>query len=499
MLNRMLLVLVTLLTVSYAAEEKLPMPTPQKLPRWRGFNLLEKFNKGNAGPYKEQDFQLISELGFNFVRLPMDYRVWIVDGDWNRFNESVLKEIDQAVAWGQQYQIHVCLNFHRAPGYTVAQPPEPRSLWDEPEVQQVCARHWGTFARRYRGISNRYLSFNLMNEPASIEGPKYAAVVRQLAKAIRDEDPDRLIISDGLGWGRTPCQEIFELNIAQAGRGYQPFQLTHYQASWVNSANWSEPVWPVPQGWGGYLFGPAKAELQKPMVLNVTSAKPAVLSFTVGEVSALSHLVVRKQGDSAPLLDTPFKPGPGAGPWKESTLQPQWEVYRARYDQEFAVDLPIGSYRLTIANTEGDWMTISRAEVRCADRQYAISINPNWATPHYDIDFDPSKPAPLHYAKTSGREQLWTDDVLTWVRLQQEQHVGAMIGEWGAYNKTPHDVTLRWMEDCLANYQRGNLGWALWNFRGSFGILDSGRKDVRYEPFHGHQLDRQMLELLQRY
>jgi endoglucanase len=44
-----------------------------------------------------------------------------------------------------------------------------------------------------------------------------------------------------------------------------------------------------------------------------------------------------------------------------------------------------------------------------------------------------------------------------------------------------------------------NLGWALWNFRGSFGILDSDRKDVQYEDFHGHKLDRQMLTLLQKY
>jgi endoglucanase len=34
---------------------------------------------------------------------------------------------------------------------------------------------------------------------------------------------------------------------------------------------------------------------------------------------------------------------------------------------------------------------------------------------------------------------------------------------------------------------------------GSFGIMDSGRKDVAYEDFHGHKLDRKMLDILQRY
>jgi endoglucanase len=39
----------------------------------------------------------------------------------------------------------------------------------------------------------------------------------------------------------------------------------------------------------------------------------------------------------------------------------------------------------------------------------------------------------------------------------------------------------------------------MWNFRGSFGVLDSDRGDVRYEDFKGHKLDRKLLDLLQRY
>jgi aryl-phospho-beta-D-glucosidase BglC (GH1 family) len=41
---------------------------------WRGFNLLEKFTLNQNAPYKEDDFKWIAELGFNFVRLPADYR-----------------------------------------------------------------------------------------------------------------------------------------------------------------------------------------------------------------------------------------------------------------------------------------------------------------------------------------------------------------------------------------------------------------------------------------
>ena len=53
-------------------------PTAKHLPRWRGFNLLEKFvarGEGNP-PFRESDFELMAEWGFDFARLPMSYLCW---------------------------------------------------------------------------------------------------------------------------------------------------------------------------------------------------------------------------------------------------------------------------------------------------------------------------------------------------------------------------------------------------------------------------------------
>jgi endoglucanase len=74
--------------------------------------------------------------------------------------------------------------------------------------------------------------------------------------------------------------------------------------------------------------------------------------------------------------------------------------------------------------------------------------------------------------------------------------VGVHVGEWGAFNKTPHRVALAWMRDCLALWREAGWGWAVWNLRGAFGILNSRREDVSYEEFRGQKLDRKMLELL---
>ncbi len=84
-----------------------------------------------------------------------------------------------------------------------------------------------------------------------------------------------------------------------------------------------------------------------------------------------------------------------------------------------------------------------------------------------------------------------------WFDLQ-DQGVGVHCGECGCYNETPHPVFLAWFGDVLSVLAERNIGFALWEMHGNFGILDSGRSDVDYEDWHGHKLDRKLLELLQK-
>ncbi len=77
-----------------------------------------------------------------------------------------------------------------------------------------------------------------------------------------------------------------------------------------------------------------------------------------------------------------------------------------------------------------------------------------------------------------------------------ERGVQIHVGEWGCFNKTPHDVALAWMEDCLSLWKEAGWGFSMWNLRGAFGVMDSDRADVQYEDYKGHKLDRKMLELM---
>lgn len=325
-----------------------------EIPLWKGFNLLNKFNPETQSPFDEQDFEIMADWGFNFVRLPLSYWTWSSEDDWYRIDEKIMKEIDQAVEFGKQYNLHVNLNFHRLPGYCI-NPPKPATDLFEDEAPLLAAEHhWKHFSQRYKSVSSKLLSFNLINEAPSVSVEKYDRVAQRLIRTIRNEDLGRLIFVDGKDVGRTPLMTLADVpNIVQSGRGYDPMLISHFRASWVN---WD-----------------------------------------------LIHNFPEKQL-SWPLV----------------------------------------------------------AEGRRYDRQsiYEASVK-SWEP---------------------------------WVAKGGKVHVGEM----GCHNQTPHAVALAWLEDVFDVFKEQGWGWSLWNLKGSFGIINSGRKDVDYENFRGMKLDRKMMELLKR-
>ena len=320
----------------------------RKLPRWRGFNLFEKLAEPPA-PFVESDLHWMAEWGFDFVRLPLDYRCWTDPNDPYKFKEAIFAEIDRTVELGRKLGIHVCLDLHRVPGYTVAQPAEKLDLWTSEEAQKLFCFQWSHFARRYRGIPSRQLSFNLLNEPAKTTAEAYAKVARRAVAAIRARGPRTVDYFGRASLGARP--------------GVRVGRPGHCPKRSLLRSDAGQPLW----GHLGRQQGLAKA-----------------------------HLAVER---------------------RRHGLRPSMAVPR----------------------------------VHRAVEETGIP------------------------GRGRSRRRIC------------------------AYNKTPHDVVLGWIRDLLGLWKEAGWGWAMWNFRGGIGILDSGREDVAYEDFRGHKLDRKLLTLLQQF
>lgn len=479
----------------------LPQPSAARLPRWRGFNLLEKFTQRKDGnpPFLEDDFRMIADLGFNFVRLPMSYLCWTDPRDWTRLSsEKQLQDIDQAVEFGRKHGVHVNMNFHRAPGYCVNPPKERLDLWTSDEALDVCAHHWGAFARRYKGLGNEQVSFDLLNEPADLKEEVYGKVVRRLVQAIRAEDPQRLVIADGLKWGNKPVLSLADLKIAQSTRGYAPMEISHYRASWVDKGNFPAPVWPRMICPGGTLASPAKGADSHAIVINGPFTAETTLRLRVHSVSSSTTLAV--DADARSIFTHAFKPGPGIGEWKQVVYKEEWKVYQNIYDSDYTTAIPAGARQVKIYVPQGDWVQLTELGFRRGGhgRENLVFMGGGWNEKPQPFQYTPEASTPFQGLHGQDATWLWQTQVEPWKKLEA-LGVGVHVGEWGPFNHTPHDVALRWMEDCLSNWKKAGWGWSMWNFRGGFGPLNSSRTDVAYEDYHGQKLDRKMMDLLQKY
>jgi aryl-phospho-beta-D-glucosidase BglC (GH1 family) len=223
-------------------------------------------------------------------------------------------------------------------------------------------------------------------------------------------------------------------------------------------------------------------------------------------VSGKSKLVV--QADGRTIFEKQFDPGPGEGEWEKSVYQEQWNTYQNVYNRDYEAVIPAGTEMVTVQTVEGDWISLSELGINHPTttdlvEEILVQATAGWGqksdtlqyrVPQYTI----AGTRPLGIL-TGGtvRDKAWLKNTMIepWQELEMRGS-GVMVGEFGCFNKTPHDVALRWLADSIANWNEAGWGYAMWNFRGSFGILDSERTDVEYEDFHGHKLDRKMLELM---
>ncbi len=408
---------------------------------------------------------------------------------------------DSAASEGQKVRIPslAWLQFARK-----SQRGKPLNLWNEgasgEEARCQFANRWRMFAARYRGTPSSELSFDLVNEPPNVTGAQYVRAVAGAITAIREEEPSRLIIADGTNFGRQPVPELVSFKVAQSTRGYDPMLLSHYRASWVAGAEyWPVPNWPIMAAFNEYLYGDMKPEFQSPLILKGNFGA-AQLSLKVQRVSTQAHLIVR--ADGVIVFQKLFKPGPGQGEWEKSFVRRDRNGYEVIYDKEYMALLPAGIREVQIEVIEGDWLTFSEVRINPYPATPGKEIvlkpgNSEWGVPQGTVFLDAQgNPLPENKRALYSKETLWTNMVEPWKKFSEATGIGVYVGEWGCYSRTPHAVVLSWMKDCLENWKQARIGWALWQLRGNFGLLDSSRKDVAYGNYKGHQLDRKMLDLL---
>ncbi|MCC4909431.1 glycoside hydrolase family 5 protein [Microbacterium sp. cx-59] len=155
----------------------------------------------------ELDIARIAELGYDHVRLPLNSRS-LIDDD-GRMLEAGFARIDDLIGWCRSHGIWVLLDLHGAPGGQTGTniDDSPRGLPElfmEERYRMLTIRLWEELARRYRH-ETVVLGYDLLNEPLPNDwqytyAGELAELYRALTIAIREIDPDHLIVYEGAHW-----------------------------------------------------------------------------------------------------------------------------------------------------------------------------------------------------------------------------------------------------------------------------------------------------------
>ena len=156
-----------------------------------------------------QDIRFIKQSGFNSVRVPFSYRLFVSDAVPRKLEGEGYRLLDNVVAWCRAESLYVILDMHGAPGGQTGDNIDDSwgypFLFESSESQDLTINIWRKIAARYRN-EPIVVGFDLLNEPiahyfnAAELNPKLEPLYRKIVAGIRQVNKNQIIFLGGAQW-----------------------------------------------------------------------------------------------------------------------------------------------------------------------------------------------------------------------------------------------------------------------------------------------------------
>ncbi|HKO62195.1 MAG TPA: cellulase family glycosylhydrolase, partial [Pyrinomonadaceae bacterium] len=115
-----------------------------------------------------EDIKFIRQSGFNSVRVPFSYRLFVTETEPRRLEGAGYRLLDDVVAWCKSEYLYVILDMHAAPGGQTGDNIDDSwgypFLFESAESQQLTVNIWRKIAARYQN-EPIIIGYDLLNEP----------------------------------------------------------------------------------------------------------------------------------------------------------------------------------------------------------------------------------------------------------------------------------------------------------------------------------------------
>lgn len=220
----------------------------------------KKFRKNYI---RREDILRMAELGYNSVRVPINWRVLMEDEPGVAFLEDGFKLLDDLLDWCEEAKVYAFLDLHGAPGGQTGSNIDdciddfPRLFTDADSYAKGVAL-WEELARRY---ADRWIvgGYDLLNEPLRPDDhfpsgkpceyllPKLKQFYEDCIAVIRKHDTRHLLSIEGHHWSTDTavfCKDYDPNMVIHFHRYAVLPDVEHSYREWLElSEKWQKPLW----------------------------------------------------------------------------------------------------------------------------------------------------------------------------------------------------------------------------------------------------------------
>jgi endoglucanase len=204
----------------------------------------------------KEDIRFIKELGMNHIRVPFNFKLFLVEDHPEIYLEEGFKRLDDVIRWCSEENLYVVLDMHAAPGGQTGDNIDdswsyPFLLIDE-QAQKTTIELWKKLADRYKN-EKIVIGYDLLNEPIPhfFEDKeelnlKLEPLYKKLVKAIREIDKNHIIFLGGAQWNTNfkMLGEPFDKNLAYTFHKYWMATEQKEIQDYVDFSNkYNVPIW----------------------------------------------------------------------------------------------------------------------------------------------------------------------------------------------------------------------------------------------------------------
>ena len=189
---------------------------------------------------QEDDFERLEQLGFDFVRIPID-EVQFWDEQGNKLPEA-WDLLTMALDMSRKHNLRAIVDLHiiRSHYFNAVNEgnADANTLFTSEKAQQDLIDMWYQLSDVLKGYSNDSVAYEFMNEPVADDHEQWNQLIAKVHKALRKIEPQRTLVIGSNRWQGYETMKYLRVpendkNIILSFHYYNPMILTHYGAWWT--------------------------------------------------------------------------------------------------------------------------------------------------------------------------------------------------------------------------------------------------------------------------